>query len=178
MQVRRIHILKNFMPLFVTYYQINGSSYSYKNCFSVMLQLCMKKFFQGYGLHTSEELLVGPTGEIITDSIGKYKIPTTDCVPEKFHVALLKNASTKGNVYSSKVRINFTSNCYSYTRQGIGEPPLFLGISAFFAIRDAIKAHRQQNGIVAEDHLLLPSPLTPEVIRLACGDNLTGSFAP
>jgi xanthine dehydrogenase molybdopterin-binding subunit B len=31
--------------------------------------------------------------------------------------------------------------------QAIGEPPFFLAASVFFAIKDAVRAYRQQNGV-------------------------------
>lgn len=79
-----------------------------------------------------------------------------------------------------------------------GEPPLFLGSSVFFAIRDALKAARHQYGVHAipfrdcpivspKEHdeinsnndesdasndglLRLESPATPERIRTSCVD--------
>lgn len=52
--------------------------------------------------------------------------------------------------------------------QGVGEPPLFLGSSVFFAIRDALKAARKDHG--CEEVLALTSPATPERIRISCAD--------
>ena len=52
--------------------------------------------------------------------------------------------------------------------RGVGEPPLFLGSSVFFAIRDALKAARKQYG--KEDVLSLVSPATVERIRVNCAD--------
>ena len=66
--------------------------------------------------------------------------------------------------------------------RGVGEPPLFMGSSVFFAIRDALKAAREgfqgeMGGEVGEqigrekpEVLSLQSPATPERIRLACND--------
>ena len=62
---------------------------------------------------------------------GTYKIPCFGDVPANLRVYLLHNAPNKRAVYSSK---------------GIGEPPLFLGASVFFAIRDAICSVRRDNG--------------------------------
>jgi xanthine dehydrogenase/oxidase len=55
--------------------------------------------------------------------------------------------------------------------KGVGEPPLFLGASVYFALRDAVVAARKQNGIT---ELLtgFSSPCTAEILRLACGDDL------
>ncbi|CAF1093525.1 unnamed protein product, partial [Brachionus calyciflorus] len=51
------------------------------------------------------------------------------------------------------------------------EPPLFLGASVFFALRDAVVAARKSNGI-SEPLVDFPSPCTAEVLRLACEDSL------
>ena len=50
----------------------------------------------------------------------------------------------------------------------LGEPPLFMGSSVFFAIRDALKAARKEFG--EESVLSLQSPATPERIRVSCAD--------
>lgn len=55
-------------------------------------------------------------------------------------------------------------------QQGVGEPPLFMGASVFFAIRDALKSARREHG--CEAMLSLVSPATPERIRLSCADDI------
>ncbi len=52
--------------------------------------------------------------------------------------------------------------------RGVGEPPLFMASSVFFAIRDALKAARRQHGEVGV--LSLQSPATPERVRVSCAD--------
>lgn len=54
--------------------------------------------------------------------------------------------------------------------KGVGEPPLFLGSTVFFALREAVKAARSMNG--HEDVLVLNAPSTAEKLRLAVGDRL------
>ncbi|GMF50072.1 unnamed protein product [[Candida] boidinii] len=55
--------------------------------------------------------------------------------------------------------------------KGIGEPPLFLGSSVHFALRDAINTARKSNGIKSgAAGLPFKSPLTTERIRNAMGD--------
>lgn len=58
-----------------------------------------------------------------------YKIPTAYDIPEALHVHILRNGRRNhlDNIFHSK---------------GVGEPPLILGSSVMFAIRDAIKAAR------------------------------------
>ncbi|KAJ8968544.1 hypothetical protein NQ317_002626 [Molorchus minor] len=90
--------------------------------------------------------------------------------PKEFNVSLLKGVSNPRAVYSSKA---------------VGEPPLFLASSIMFAIKDAIKAYRDENGII-RTHFRLDAPATSAKIRMACQDAITsmvpnietGSFKP
>ena len=63
-------------------------------------------FIQGYGYFVTEELLYSDTGQLVTDSAGKYKVPTIATVPKNFRVALLKGHPNQNqiNVFSSKVK--------------------------------------------------------------------------
>jgi xanthine dehydrogenase/oxidase len=88
---------------------------------------------------------------------GAYKIPAFGDIPDEFNVSLLRGASNPKAVYSSK---------------GIGEPPLFLSSSVFFAVRQAIKAARKEVGL-EKVHFQLHSPLSAERIRMACEDHIT-----
>uniref|UniRef100_F1KRL5 xanthine dehydrogenase n=1 Tax=Ascaris suum TaxID=6253 RepID=F1KRL5_ASCSU len=113
-------------------------------------------FIQGYGLFTMEELKIRPNGIRLTRGPGTYKIPSADDIPRQFHVKLLKGSSNKMAIFSSKA---------------VGEPPLFLGASAFFAIKEAIRAYRTDNG--HNGYFRFDSPATPERIRMACEDPFT-----
>ncbi|CAG8456029.1 15772_t:CDS:10 [Dentiscutata heterogama] len=66
--------------------------------------------------------------------------------------------------------LHFPNGHTIHSSKGVGEPPLFLGSSVFFAIRDAIKSARQSNNNGAT--VALSSPATPEIIRLACDDEI------
>ncbi|KAL2116516.1 hypothetical protein VTJ04DRAFT_8684 [Mycothermus thermophilus] len=131
-------------------------------------------FVQGMGLFTMEEplwLRGGPfAGNLFTRGPGAYKIPSFRDIPQVWNVSLLRGVEWKDLRTIQRSR-------------GVGEPPLFLGSSVFFAIRDALKAARADYGVVpavgkddkegkAEDEglLVLHSPATPERIRLACKD--------
>lgn len=135
-------------------------------------------FVQGMGLFTTEESLWlsgGPmAGQLATRGPGNYKIPGFRDIPQEFNVSMLKDVQWE--------------NLHTIQRsRGVGEPPLFMGSSVFFAIRDALKAARRQWGLVprmlggarsveerdekGEDGFLsLKSPATPERIRVACAD--------
>ena len=81
-------------------------------------------FVQGYGLFVMEQLVHSPQGQLWTRGPGAYKIPGFGDIPSKFNVSLLRGAPNPRAVFSSKA---------------VGEPPLFLAASAFFAIKDAIR---------------------------------------
>ncbi|XP_029159752.1 xanthine dehydrogenase-like [Nylanderia fulva] len=113
-------------------------------------------FIQGYGLFTLEEMIYSPTGTLFSRGPGAYKLPGFTNIPQEFNVSLLKGASNPRAVYSSKA---------------VGEPPLFLASSAFFAIKEAIAAARKDMNI--HSYFRLDAPATAARIRNACIDNLT-----
>jgi xanthine dehydrogenase large subunit len=83
-------------------------------------------FIQGMGWMTTEELVWHPTsGKLLTHAPSTYKIPTASDCPADFRVNLFANENVEDSVYRSKA---------------VGEPPLLLPFSVFFAIRDAISA--------------------------------------
>ena len=105
-----------------------------------------------------------------TTGPGAYKIPSFNDVPSEFNVCLLRGVSNPRAVYSSKA---------------VGEPPLFLAASVFYAIKNAIRSARLETGADPEFHL--NSPATAERIRLGCQDKILdtvpqlpepGSFRP
>ncbi|XP_055613911.1 xanthine dehydrogenase [Uranotaenia lowii] len=116
-------------------------------------------FMQGYGLFTLEEMVYSPTGTVYSRGPGVYKIPGFADIPGVFNVSLLTGAPNPRAVYSSKA---------------VGEPPLFLASSVFFAIREAISAARKEEN--ASDDFNLVSPATSARIRLACQDRITLKF--
>ena len=105
-------------------------------------------FVQGMGWLTSEELVWHPkTGALLTHAPSTYKIPTANDVPAAFHTRLFDNGNVEDSIHRSKA---------------VGEPPLLLPFSVFFAIRDAVSAageHRRQPALTA--------PATPEAILRA-----------
>lgn len=137
---------------------------------------------QGYGLFTIEEMVYSPTGTVFSRGPGKILVipflyssevkrkhtkPTTKCafflgvykipgfadIPAEFNVSLLKGAPNPRAVYSSKA---------------VGEPPLFLASSVLFAIKEAIKDARREEGLSEKFQLF--SPATSARIRMACRD--------
>ncbi|XP_056226642.1 xanthine dehydrogenase/oxidase [Seriola aureovittata] len=126
-------------------------------------------FMQGLGLFTLEELHYSPRGVLLTRGPGSYKIPAFGDIPAELTVSLLRDALNDKAIFSSKA---------------VGEPPLFLAASVFYAIKDAISAARAEAGISGP--FRLDSPASAERIRNACSDRFTklcpaaepGSFTP
>ncbi|KAM5280463.1 aldehyde oxidase 4-like [Ctenodactylus gundi] len=112
-------------------------------------------FVQGMGLYTVEELKYSPAGVLYSRGPDDYKIPTVTEVPEEFYVTLVHSRNPIA-IYSSK---------------GLGEAGMFLGSSVLFAIYDAVAAARRERKLSSA--LPMDSPATPEVVRMACGDQFT-----
>ncbi len=77
-----------------------------------------------------------------------YKIPVASDVPEHFNVTLFDGQNVRSTPFRSKA---------------VGEPPLMLALSAYFAIRDAVSASANHKAPVFMD-----APATPERILMAC----------
>jgi xanthine dehydrogenase large subunit len=82
-------------------------------------------FIQGMGWLTTEQLWWNPAGKLMTHAPSTYKIPAISDCPEDFRVKLFQNRNVEDSIHRSKA---------------VGEPPLLLPFSVFFAIRDAISA--------------------------------------
>merc|ERR1712241_603962 len=89
-------------------------------------------FMQGLGLFTIEEIVFNKKhGNLMTIGPGLYKIPSIMNIPNDFRVALLQN-SFGPTIHSSKA---------------VGEPPLFLAASIFYALKEAIHSARSDAGL-------------------------------
>jgi len=83
-------------------------------------------FIQGMGWLTMEELVWHPvTGKLSTHAPSTYKVPTANDCPPVFDVRLYEGSNVEDSIHRSKA---------------VGEPPLLLPFSVFFAIRDAVSA--------------------------------------
>jgi len=110
-------------------------------------------FIQGMGWLTMEELVWHPAdgspraGLLLTHAPSTYKIPTANDCPPVFNTRLFDQPNRVESIHRSKA---------------VGEPPLLLSFSVFFALRDAISAvggHRVDPPLQA--------PATPEAILRA-----------
>jgi xanthine dehydrogenase large subunit len=83
-------------------------------------------FIQGMGWLTMEELVWHPqTGLLTTHAPSTYKIPTANDCPPVLNVRLWDGQNVQDSIHRSKA---------------VGEPPLLLPFSVFFALRDAVSA--------------------------------------
>jgi xanthine dehydrogenase large subunit len=106
-------------------------------------------FVQGTGWCTTEELVYGRKGELLSHSPTTYKIPNISDVPAAFNVRFLDNPNNDVSLYRSKA---------------VGEPPLLLGISVWLAVKDAL---RSLAAGVGKNPPPLRLPATGEQILLA-----------
>lgn len=88
-------------------------------------------FIQGLGYFTTEQVVVGSEGRLLSVGTWDYKPPSQLDIPIQFNASLLKDAPNPNGVLRSKAS---------------GEPPYALASSVFFAIRDAVSAARKQAG--------------------------------
>ena len=104
-------------------------------------------FVQGMGWLTTEELVFGEDGRLLTHAPSTYKIPTCSDVPADFRVELYEpGRNREPTIHRSKA---------------VGEPPLLLAISVFSAITYALASLAP--GRVPP----LDAPATPEAILRA-----------
>ena len=104
-------------------------------------------YVQGAGWLTTEELVWDDKGALKTHAPSTYKIPVSSDRPRVFNVALWDQPNAEDTVGKSKA---------------VGEPPLMLAISAFFALSDAVAACG--DGTV---YPALAAPATPERLLAA-----------
>ncbi|MCP3968950.1 MAG: xanthine dehydrogenase molybdopterin binding subunit [Rhodobacteraceae bacterium] len=103
-------------------------------------------YVQGAGWLTMEELVWDERGRLATHAPSTYKIPACSDRPDVFNVALWRGGGNREEtIYRSKA---------------VGEPPLMLGISALFALSDAVAA-------CGGAYPALDGPATPERLSQA-----------
>ncbi len=132
-------------------------------------------FVQGIGNLMTEQLVYGRGGELLSDGTWEYKPPCSKTIPIDFRVTLLRadkyaqlpeaglDRAIIAAVTTRGVTIDPTAIQSSRTT---GEPPFVLASSAFFAIKHAILAARQDQG--DNQWFELEAPATVERIQAAC----------
>jgi xanthine dehydrogenase/oxidase len=117
-------------------------------------------FVQGLGYVLSERLVFQPDGEdegrVTTDNTWRYKLPATATIPLELNTHLFPRDRATGvpdddnELFSSKE---------------VGEPPLVLAVSVFFAIKAAIRASRLERGL--DGLFRFDAPATVQEVRRA-----------
>jgi len=105
-------------------------------------------YVQGAGWLTTEELVWDDRGKLRTHAPATYKIPACSDRPDVFNVALWEGENPADTIYKSKA---------------VGEPPFMLGMSAFFALQNAVSA-------CGDKPARLNAPATAEEIMRAVRD--------
>jgi xanthine dehydrogenase large subunit len=105
-------------------------------------------YVQGMGWLTMEECIWDKKGKFLTHGPSTYKIPVAGDIPEHFNVTLFDGSNLKPTPFNSKA---------------VGEPPLMLALSTFFALRDAVSASANHQTVVH-----MSAPATPEKILMSC----------
>ena len=105
-------------------------------------------YVQGMGWLTMEECIWDKKGKLLTHGPSTYKIPVAGDVPEHLKISFFENHNIKPTPFNSKA---------------VGEPPLMLALSSYFALRDAVSASANHQTVVH-----MNAPATPERILMAC----------
>ncbi|MEY2498562.1 MAG: hypothetical protein QOD12_2118 [Verrucomicrobiota bacterium] len=118
-------------------------------------------FVQGLGYLLTEKLVFEPSGDekgrLNTTNTWRYKIPAVTTIPLEMNTYLFPRESVKtipedtNDIFSAKE---------------VGEPPLVLANSVFFAIKAAIRASRTERGLAPL--FRFDAPATVQEVQRAC----------
>ncbi|MFL6230161.1 MAG: molybdopterin cofactor-binding domain-containing protein [Pyrinomonadaceae bacterium] len=118
-------------------------------------------FIQGLGYVLTEDVIFQPDGEnkgaLNTLNTWTYKPPAASTIPLEFHVDL----------YPREDSAEAPENPYDLlSSKEVGEPPLVLAATAFFAIKHAVLDARRDRG--HDEWFEMESPATVQRVREAC----------
>lgn len=118
-------------------------------------------FVQGLGYLLTEQLVFEPDGaergRLNTTNTWRYKIPAVTTIPLEMNTYLFpRNLAAKVPENPNDI----------FSAKEVGEPPLVLANSAFFAIKAAIRASRLERGLDGLFHF--DAPATVQAVRRAC----------
>jgi xanthine dehydrogenase/oxidase len=120
-------------------------------------------FVQGVGYVLTEELVFQPDGpqkgRLNTVNTWRYKPPATPTIPLQMNVHLFPRDWGKAGQVPENPNGLLSS-------KEVGEPPLVLASSVFFAVKDAIRASRLERGLDGLFHF--DAPATVHEVRRAC----------
>ena len=118
-------------------------------------------FVQGIGFVLSEDLVFQPDGDgagtLTTDNTWRYKLPATTTIPLELNTHLFPRGSVP-DVPDNPNEL--------FSAKEVGEPPLVLATSVFFAVKSAVRASRLERGL--NGLFRLDAPATVQEVRRAC----------
>jgi xanthine dehydrogenase/oxidase len=118
-------------------------------------------YVQGLGYVLTEDVVFQPdgpdAGALNSDNTWYYKVPATTTIPLEFNVHLFPLSDTAPG----------SDNPYDLvSSKEVGEPPLMLAITAYFAVKHAVLAARRDRG--HDEWFFLEAPAIVQRIREAC----------
>ncbi len=119
-------------------------------------------YVQGLGFVTTEEVLFDEKGRLVTDNIWTYKPPCTKTIPLDLRVSFLEHDPESREAQQRAKLLAVAAS------KSTSEPTLSLGVSAYFAIKHAVReAHRDLTG--RDEWPRMDVPATCQVIQTHCG---------
>jgi xanthine dehydrogenase/oxidase len=120
-------------------------------------------FVQGIGYLTSEKLVFEPDGDdkgrLNTTNTWRYKIPAVTTIPLELNTYLFpRDLPSVAGIPEDPNEV--------FSAKEVGEPPLVLANSVFFAIKEAIRASRVERGL--SGLFRFDAPATVQEVRRAC----------
>jgi xanthine dehydrogenase/oxidase len=120
-------------------------------------------FVQGIGYLLTEKLVFQAAGDdkgrLNTTNTWRYKIPAVTTIPLEMNTYLFpRDDASVSNIPEDSNEI--------FSAKEVGEPPLVLANSVFFAIKAAIRASREERGL--ETLFRFDAPATVQEVRRAC----------
>ncbi|XP_045484577.1 xanthine dehydrogenase-like [Pieris rapae] len=114
-------------------------------------------FIMGCGYWTTEELILSPAGEMLTDRTWHYWVPQARDIPQDFRIYFRKKSF---------------SNDYILGAKATGEPATCMGVVIPITIREAIVEARKESGLPSNKWFSIDGPYTVAKICLACATNI------
>lgn len=89
-------------------------------------------FLYGVGYYMTEEMIYTEKGQLVSNNVSSYKIPGPGDIPLDWDIELLNYDPSHSSLHNSK---------------GIGESNVQLGLSVYFATKEAVRASRKEHGM-------------------------------
>ncbi len=99
-------------------------------------------FLFGVGYYMTEEMIYTEKGRLISNNVSSYKIPGPGDIPLEWDIELLNHDPNHSGLHNSK---------------GIGESNVQLGLSVYFAAKEAVRAARREHALSVEFPMDFPA---------------------